>query len=90
LGLVLGIEDILRLTNYYTIDDIQELFIYKQKQLKLWYSFYKNTRFKLKIFKPFNIIGFKGVVYNKADIYPIYSLNITTPNSIKEQYIFKN
>ena len=87
MGLVLGIKDILQPTNYYTINDIQELFIYNQKQLKLWYSFYS---FKLKTLEPPNIIGFKEVVYNKADVNPIYNLNITASSGIKKQYIFKN
>ena len=77
-------EDILRLTDCYTLGDVQELFTYEQNQLKLWYSFYKKSRFKLKTLKPLNIINSKGVVHNRADINPIYGLNITALNSTIE------
>jgi len=89
-GLILGVEDILRPTNCYTVNDVQELFTYEQEQLKLWYSFYEKSRFKLKTLEPPNIIGFKGAVDDITDVNPICGLNITAPDGIKEQYVFKN
>jgi len=50
----------------------------------LWYSSYESSRFKLKTLKPPNIIGSKGAVDDITDVNPIYSLNITHPNSTKE------